>query len=104
MITSRYSVRIKKDLPAKFKIMGQIGLGLIVGITMFFSKDIVIREKTSKQAYVPSSEILNVEGNPDQAKMYTNIPHKSTKTTIPFLKNNEFDYSVLISWIGKGYQ
>jgi phospho-N-acetylmuramoyl-pentapeptide-transferase len=93
----------KKGLAGKFKIMGQIGLGLIVGLTMFFSKDIVISEKTSRQAYVPSSEILNVEGNSDRAKMYTNIPSKSTKTTIPFLKNNEFDYSILISWIGKGY-
>ena len=93
----------KKGLAGKFKIMGQIGLGLIVGLTMFFNKDIVISEKTSRQAYVPSSEILNVEGNPDRAKMYTNIPTKSTKTTIPFLKNNEFDYSILISWIGKGY-
>jgi phospho-N-acetylmuramoyl-pentapeptide-transferase len=93
----------KKGLAGKFKIMGQIGLGLIVGTTMFFSKDIVIREKTSRQAYVPSSEIFNVEGNSDRGKMYKNIPTKSTKTTIPFLKNNEFDYSVLISWIGKGY-
>jgi phospho-N-acetylmuramoyl-pentapeptide-transferase len=89
----------KKGLAGKFKVMGQIGLGLIIGTTMFFSKDIVIREKTSKQAYVPSSEIFKVEGNSDRAKNYT----KSTKTTIPFLKNNEFDYSVLISWIGKGY-
>jgi phospho-N-acetylmuramoyl-pentapeptide-transferase len=94
----------KKGLAGKFKIMGQIGLGLIVGFTMFYSKDVVIREKTSKQAYVPSSEIFNVEGNPDRAKMYTKVPTKSTKTTIPFLKNNEFDYSVLLSWIGNGYK
>jgi len=94
----------KKGLAGKFKVMGQVGLGLIVGLTMFFSKDIVIREKTSRQAYVPSSEIFNVEGNPDRDKIYANIPTKSMKTTIPFLKNNEFDYSVLISWIGKDYQ
>jgi phospho-N-acetylmuramoyl-pentapeptide-transferase len=94
----------KKGLAGKFKIMGQIGLGLIIGTTMFFNKDIVIREKTSRQAVVPSSEIFSVEGNADRAKMYTNIPTKSTKTTIPFLKNNEFDYSVLISWMGKNYK
>jgi len=93
----------KKGLAGKFKVMGQIGLGIIVGGTMFFSKDIVIREKISKQAYLPTSEIFNVEGNADRAKMYSKIPIKSTKTTIPFLKNNEFDYSILISWIGKGY-
>jgi phospho-N-acetylmuramoyl-pentapeptide-transferase len=94
----------KKGLAGKFKIMGQIGLGLIVGITMLYSKEIVIREKTSRQAYVPSSEIFNVEGNLDRAKMYTKFPTKSTKTTIPFLKNNEFDYSVLISWLGDDYK
>ena len=91
----------KKGLAGKFKVIGQIGLGLIVGMTMYFSKDIVIREKTSKQAYVPTSEIFNVEGNIDHTKIYK-IPAKSTKTTIPFLKNNEFDYTILISWIGKG--
>jgi len=52
----------KKGLAGKFKILGQIGLGLIVGLTMFFSKDIVISEKTSRQAYVPSSEILMWKG------------------------------------------
>lgn len=94
----------KKGLAGKFKVLGQIGLGLLVGSTMFFSKDIVIREKTSRQAYVPASEIFNVEGNMDKARIYTKIPIKSTKTTIPFLKNNEFDYSIFISWIGKGYE
>jgi phospho-N-acetylmuramoyl-pentapeptide-transferase len=93
----------KKGLAGKFKVLGQIGLGLLVGSTMFFSKDIVIREKTSRQAYVQASEIFNVEGNMDKARIYTRIPIKSTKTTIPFLKNNEFDYSIFISWIGKGY-
>jgi len=94
----------KKGLAGKFKILGQIGLGLIVGTTMFFHKDIVIREKTSKQAYVPASEIFNVDNTLERAKMTTKVPTKSTKTTIPFLKNNEFDYSILISWIGKSYQ
>jgi len=94
----------KKGLAGKFKITGQVGLGLIVGITMLCNKDIVIREKTSRPAYVPSSEIFNVESNIDRAKLNTKIPTKSTKTTIPFLKNNEFDYSVLISWIGNGYK
>jgi phospho-N-acetylmuramoyl-pentapeptide-transferase len=94
----------KKGLAGKFKVMGQIGLGLIIGTTMFFSKDIVIREKNSRQAVVTASEILNVEGSADRAKIATNPPTKSTKTTIPFLKNNEFDYSVLIAWIGSGYK
>ena len=94
----------KKGLAGKFKIMGQVGLGLIVGFTMFFSDKIVIREKVSQQAYVPSTEIFSVEANPDKAKIFSKVPVKSTKTTIPFLKNNEFDYSVLISWLGSGYK
>jgi phospho-N-acetylmuramoyl-pentapeptide-transferase len=93
----------KRGLAGKFKVLGQVGLGLIVGLTMYFNKDIVIREKISPQAYVPSTEIFNVEGNVDRAKLYDKKPIKSTKTTIPFVKNNEFDYSVLLSWLGKGY-
>jgi len=93
----------KRGLAGKFKIMGQIGLGLIVGLTMYFSKEIVIREKISQQAYVPSTEIFNVEGNVDRAKLFSKKLVKSTKTTIPFFKNNEFDYSIFISWIGNGY-
>lgn len=93
----------KRGLAGKFKIMGQIGLGLIVGLTMYFSKEIVIREKISQQAYVPSTEIFNVEGNVDRATLFSKKLVKSTKTTIPFFKNNEFDYSIFISWLGNGY-
>jgi len=94
----------KKGLAGKFKVMGQIGLGLIVGLTMYFSHDIVIREKTTRQVYVPSGEIFNNERNAERANLYTKIPTKSTKTTIPFFKNNEFDYSIILSWIGNGYK
>lgn len=94
----------KKGLASKFKILGQVGLGLIVGLTMYFHKSIVIREKVSQQVYFPSTEIFSVENNADRAKLYSVTPVKSTKTTIPFLKNNEFDYSVLISWLGNGYK
>ncbi len=94
----------KKGLAGKFKVIGQIGLGLIVGLTMYFSKDVVIKEKTGRQVYVPSTEIFNSEINPEHTKLFEKEAVKSTKTTIPFVKNNEFDYSVLISWLGKGYQ
>jgi phospho-N-acetylmuramoyl-pentapeptide-transferase len=93
----------KQGLAGKFKVLGQVGLGLIVGLTMFFSKDIVIREKPIQQAYVPATEIINMDGNVDRAKIFLRPPIHSTKTTIPFFKNNEFDYSVLISWLGTGY-
>jgi phospho-N-acetylmuramoyl-pentapeptide-transferase len=93
----------KRGLAGKFKVMGQVGLGLIVGLTMYFSKEIVIREKISQQAFVPSTEIFNVEGNVDRATLFSKKLVKSTKTTIPFFKNNEFDYSIFISWLGNGY-
>lgn len=94
----------KKGLPGRVKVMGQIGLGLLVGCTMYFNDKIVIRERVVKSAYIPSTEIFNVEGSLTQEKttIFSKVPVKSTKTTIPFVKNNEFDYSSLISWMGKG--
>jgi len=95
----------KKGLPGRLKILGQIGLGLIVGFTMYFNENIVIRERIHPSAYIPAAEVFNVEGGAatqEKARIFSKTPVKSTKTTIPFVKNNEFDYSSLISWIGKG--
>ncbi|MCK9421259.1 MAG: phospho-N-acetylmuramoyl-pentapeptide-transferase [Bacteroidales bacterium] len=95
----------KKGLPGKLKILGQIGLGLIVGFTMYFNDNIVIRERVQQSAYVPTVDVFNVEGGvttPDKTRIFSKSSVKSTKTTIPFVKNNEFDYSNLISWMGKG--
>lgn len=94
----------KKGLAGKFKILGQIGLGLIVGFTMYFHKDIVIRERVSQQAYVPASEVFGVENAQDRTRIFSKTEVHSTKTTIPFVKNNEFDYSWLISWIPGHYK
>jgi phospho-N-acetylmuramoyl-pentapeptide-transferase len=94
----------KKGLAGKFKVLGQVVLGLIVGVTMYFSPDIVIREKATRQTFVSSREIFSVESNAERASKFTKVPVKSTKTTIPFFKNNEFDYSVLLSWMGNGYK
>jgi phospho-N-acetylmuramoyl-pentapeptide-transferase len=89
----------KKGLPGKIKVLGQIGLGLLVGFTMYFNDKIVIREKVRDQAYVPSQEIFNVEAPAEKGRLFSKEEIKSTKTTIPFIKHNEFDYSWLISWI-----
>ncbi|MCX6252243.1 MAG: phospho-N-acetylmuramoyl-pentapeptide-transferase [Bacteroidetes bacterium] len=94
----------KRGLAGKFKVMGQVGLGLIIALTMYFDKEIVIKEKVAQQAYVPSTEIFSVEGNTDKTTLFSKKEIRSTKTTIPFFKNNEFDYSILLSWLGKGYQ
>ncbi len=94
----------KKGLAGKFKILGQLTLGLIIGLTMYFHEGIVIREKVQESQFVKSHNILN-EANYEKAKeVFTKEAVKSTKTTIPFFKNNELDYSVLISWAGENYQ
>ena len=87
----------KKGLSGKFKVIGQVGLGIIVGCTMYFHNDITIKEE--KSAVVVES-ITSVESTNTSD---FNPAIKSTKTTIPFFKNNEFDYATLITWIDQGY-
>ncbi len=92
----------KEGLSGRFKIFGQVFLGLVVGFTMYFSPEIVIREKSRTHDYIQKVNILN-EASYARAKEKFNVESsKSTKTTIPFVKNNEFDYSMLIKWAGKG--
>ena len=82
----------KEGLKGKFKIIGQIGLGIIVGLTLFFHSEVTIKEK------VPSDMIASVSQATSQPIQF--YPEsKSTKTTIPFVKDNEFDYADLITWI-----
>jgi phospho-N-acetylmuramoyl-pentapeptide-transferase len=76
----------KEGLKGRFKIVGQIGLGLIVGLAMWFSDDIVVREKSDNL----------IIGNEQSITEHSEINVKSTITTIPFFKDNEFDYNMLI--------
>ncbi len=95
----------KKGLHGKFKVLGQITLGIIVGTTLFFHQGVVIREKTEVPLeFVSTDEILELDGvvSPDSPFPVQSV--KSTKTTIPFFKDNEFDYSVLLSFMGEGYE
>jgi len=93
----------KKGLAGKFKIAGQVILGLIVGITLYISDDAVVRrnltEKEIQQTSL-SKEIENM-GNKDRAPYLFDNSEKSTITTIPFFKNNEFDYEYLVCFVGK---
>ena len=88
----------KDGLKGKFKIVGQVGLGIIVGSVMCFSEDVVVREHTT----VPIQQrIVNQETGETIIKASQQIhlsetPIKTTKTTIPFIKDNEFDYSWLV--------
>jgi phospho-N-acetylmuramoyl-pentapeptide-transferase len=90
----------KAGLAGKFKIAGQIVLGIIVGITFFFSKDVIIVEKIniSNLSLREKTELLDPSVQyPSQGEI--TMERKSTKTTIPFVKNNEFDYKWLVSFI-----
>ena len=90
--------RHKKDgLKGKFKIVGQVGLGLIVGTTMWLSSDIVVREKsvTPVETVYTDSEGNAIETTVQRVVIGTES-QKTTETTIPFVKNNELDYGWLV--------
>ncbi len=94
----------KKGLAGKFKIAGQIILGLVIGITMYFSNAVVIREEIPENEIVTQNITENTIGSNETANYFAKESVKSTKTTIPFVKNNELDYAILLSWLGDGYQ
>ena len=80
----------KNGLKGGYKIIGQVLLGIIVGSTLFFHQDVTIKDK------IVNTQIYElVDENTDVVR----LEEKSTRTTIPFLKNNEFDYSDLVTWI-----
>lgn len=83
----------KEGLSGKLKILGQVSLGLFVGLTMYLSPDIVVREKIQPQKSQIQSEI-SIDGAASKPTLTPN--QKTTKTTIPFFKDNEFDYEFLI--------
>ena len=90
----------KKGLAGKFKVLGQIGLGLIVGITLYMSDDVVIRENIKVENTKDNIEINNNAKNTND-KNYKLVDKKATKTTIPFFKNNEADYAGLVKFLGE---
>ena len=83
----------KKGLAGKFKVIGQIGVGIIVGSAMYWSDGVTIKSKTFH------TNEINISSIDNDYKDYTWEETKSLKTTIPFIKNNELDYSWLITWI-----
>ncbi len=84
----------KEGLSGKFKVIGQVGLGLIVGATMYFHEDITI--KRHKEV---SKNLIETSANSQISEFYPE--EKTLLTTIPFVKKNEFNYESLISWIGE---
>ena len=92
----------KEGLAGRFKILGQITLGLVVGIILCFGDDVMIAEKVNLSE-LTSRERTELRKSPEIPSMVNEITleRKSTKTTIPFVKNNEFNYSWLVSFINK---
>ena len=85
----------KQGLKGIFKVIGQVGLGIIVGSVLYFNPSVTVREKSNNPITFNQSE---------NTIKQTPIEEKSTVTTIPFMKNNELDYAELLAWTGEGYQ
>ncbi len=91
----------KKGLRAKFKVGGQIILGLVVGLTLHFNDDVVVREKVMDENGIPITRRVENDDEINISKEYITHDIKSTKVNIPFLKNNEFDYAYFIWFMGE---
>lgn len=83
----------KEGLAGKFKVFGQIAVGLIVASSLYFHQDVTIKSKVNE------SSVQQLEADSEVGPSWVEM--RSTKTTIPFVKNNEFDYSWLLVWLNK---
>jgi phospho-N-acetylmuramoyl-pentapeptide-transferase len=90
----------KEGLAGRFKIIGQVGLALIIGYTMYFSSDITIRQEVKLPVKIDAPVDFHMRND---KPIYTQDV-KSTKTTMPFYKNNEFDYGKVLKIFGHGYE
>ncbi|MBQ0907116.1 phospho-N-acetylmuramoyl-pentapeptide-transferase [Flavobacterium sp. F-328] len=86
----------KQGLKGIFKVIGQVGLGLIVGTVLYFHAGVTVRTDTSTSDIFKAPNSTVITPAP--------IEEKSTATTIPFFKNNEFDYAEVLAWTGDGYE
>lgn len=87
----------KQGLSGKFKILGQVGLGIFVGSIMYFHPGVTIKQEKVNPEF--SVEKIT-QNSPDE---FYSEEGRSLKTTIPFVKDNEFDYATLVSWLGDDY-
>ncbi|WP_319502185.1 phospho-N-acetylmuramoyl-pentapeptide-transferase [uncultured Draconibacterium sp.] len=90
----------KEGLAGKFKILGQVSLGLIVAATLFISEDVKVREHVSDENGEFLTEVVVDPVTGESTKQFVMEDVKSTKTTIPFIKKNEFDYAWLVAFAG----
>ncbi|WP_113661828.1 phospho-N-acetylmuramoyl-pentapeptide-transferase [Pedobacter nanyangensis] len=97
----------KEGLAGRFKVVGQVGLAVIVGCTMYFHPNIVVRQTVDETAKIDTAKVQSsapmVLRKKGETYYYTQ-DIKSTKTNIPFYKNNEFDYAKVVKFLGEGYE
>lgn len=86
----------KEGLKGRFKILGQVGIGIIVGATLYLHPQVTVKEELKLSN---TTEVVSTGTKTEYGK-----EEKSTKTTIPFVKNNEFDYAILVQWLGDNYK
>jgi phospho-N-acetylmuramoyl-pentapeptide-transferase len=91
----------KEGLQGKFKIVGQVGIGIIAGAVLYFHDDVVIKEKVEQEVVTEAQQGTDQNKSTDT---FTWEEHSSTKTTIPFIKDNEFDYGWFLAWLGDNYK
>jgi phospho-N-acetylmuramoyl-pentapeptide-transferase len=96
----------KEGLSGRFKVIGQVGIGLLVGLTLYFNDNVVIKQKVFNNPQLEQQKDAVFEDDviTNQPKNYHLEERKSLKTTIPFVKNNEFDYSNLLKFLGDDYK
>lgn len=91
--------RDKEGLAGRFKIMGQIGIGIIVGATLYFNEDVAIKDRIARGGEVIETVVDGQTVELQRTPVYDEAKH-SLVTTIPFVKDNEFDYSSLLFFLG----
>ena len=90
----------KQGLAGKFKILGQVSLGIVVAGTLLFSDDVVVQEKVKDaNGQFKTEEVVNPATHKTEVRFVTQRV-KTTKTTIPFIKSHEFDYKCIVEWMG----
>lgn len=89
----------KEGLAGRFKIVGQVGIGIIVGLTLYFHEDVVLREVKNQQ--LPGFQMEDFDRGIDERINYTDV--KSMRTTVPFVKDNELDYSKILPFVPADY-
>lgn len=93
----------KKGLAGTFKIVGQVGLGIIVGSVLYFSKGVITKEEIpAGEVYKYNSELIS-KVTDDNGKVHYMVSEKAPTTTIPFVKSHEIDYSKLLCYFGEEY-